>query len=368
MQAREPAVAARLEGEELLMAATDFHADLVFEGGGVKGIGLAGALQTLEERGYVPQNVAGTSAGAISAALLAAGYSADELREIIVSLDYRQFQDRAWEDKMPLIERSLSLLLDLGIYEGDRFLEWMRERLEAKGVRTFADLVHPDFADDPRFRSRLQVIASDVTTHELLVLPRDARKLGIEADELDVALAVRMSMSIPVFFEPVRFENPETGRTHVIVDGGMLSNYPVWLFDCEHGEPPEWPTFGLLLVEPKPQIPIGERLPAPRMAGSGPGAVIDYVKALAQTMMEAHDRLYVEQANYARTIPIPTLGVGTTEFELPRERALALYDSGRWAAEKFLDDWDFDAYIAEFRTGKEHSRRDAVNAAMAPQS
>jgi NTE family protein len=342
----------------------NLNADLVFEGGGVKGIGLAGALQTLEERGYLPQNVAGTSAGAISAALLAAGYSADELREIIVSLDYRQFQDRAWEDKVPLIERSLSLLLDLGIFEGDRFYEWMKERLEAKGVRTFADLVHPDYAEDPRYRSRLQVIASDVTTHQLLILPRDAGKLGIKPDDLDVALAVRMSMSIPVFFEPVRVENPETGRTHVIVDGGMLSNFPVWLFDCEDGEPPEWPTFGMLLVEPKPSVPIGARLPTPRMAGSGPGAVIDYVKALAQTMMEAHDRLYVEQASFARTIPIPTLGVGTTEFDLPRDRALSLYDSGRSAAEKFLDGWDFDAYIAEFRSGKEHSRRKAVNAEM----
>ncbi len=347
------------------MPATEPNVDLVFEGGGVKGIGLAGALQTLEERGYRPQNVAGTSAGAITAALLAAGYSAGELREIIVSLDYRQFQDRAWEDKVPLIERSLSLLLDLGLYEGDRFLSWKRERLEAKGVRTFADLVHPDFADDPRVRSRLQVIASDVTTHELLVLPRDAAKLGVEADDLDVALAVRMSMSIPVFFEPVRFENAKDGRTHVIVDGGMLSNFPVWLFDCDDGEAPEWPTFGLLLVEPKPSVPIGARLPAPRMAGSGPGAVIDYVKALAQTMMEAHDRLYVEQANYARTIPIPTLGVGTTEFVLPHERAIALYDSGRWAAERFLDSWDFDAYVAEFRTGKEHSRRRALEAELA---
>ena len=88
--------------------------------------------------------------------------------------------------------------------------------------------------------------------------------------------------------------------------------------------------------------------------------MIDYVKALAQTMMEAHDRLYVEQANYARTIPIPTLGVGTTEFDLSTERALALYDSGRWAAEKFLATWDFDAYIAEFRSGKEHSRREVA--------
>ena len=343
---------------------TTSHADLVFEGGGVKGIGLAGALATLEERAYRPQNIAGTSAGAITAALLAAGYTAAELREIIVSLDYRQFQDRAWEDKLPLLERSLSMLLDLGLYEGDRFLEWIRERLDAKGVRTFADLVHDEFADDPRYRSRLQVIASDVTTRELLVLPRDATKLGIEPDSLDVALAVRMSMSIPVFFEPVRFENPKTGDLHVIVDGGMLSNFPVWLFDCEDGDVPEWPTFGLLLVEPKPQVQLGARLPRARMTGRGPGAVVDYVKALAQTMMEAHDRLYVEQANYARTIPIPTLGVGTTEFDLSRERALALYDSGRWAAERFLETWDFEAYIAEFRTGKEHSRREQLAASM----
>jgi len=346
------------------MNASELHADFVFEGGGVKGIGLAGALATLEERDYRAENIAGTSAGAITAALLAAGYSASELREIIVSLDYRQFQDRGWEDKIPLIERSLSMLLDLGLYEGDRFLEWIRERLVAKGVHTFADLVHDEFADDPRYRSRLQVVASDVTTHELLVLPRDATKLGIQPDDLDVALAVRMSMSIPVFFEPVRVVNEKTGQVHVIVDGGMLSNFPVWLFDCPDGDVPEWPTFGLLLVEPKPRTPIGARLPAPRMTGKGPGAVIDYVKALAQTMMEAHDRLYVEQANYARTIPIPTLGVGTTEFDLSRERALALYDSGRWAAEKFLDSWDFDAYIAEFRTGKEHSRREAVVASM----
>ena len=136
------------------MNAIDTHADLVFEGGGVKGIGLAGALATLEEREYGPQNIAGTSAGAITAALLAAGYTAEELRDIIVSLDYRQFQDRAWEDKVPLVERSLSLLLDLGLFEGDRFLAWIGERLSAKGVHTFADLVQEEFADDPRYRSR----------------------------------------------------------------------------------------------------------------------------------------------------------------------------------------------------------------------
>ena len=167
-----------------------------------------------------PQNIAGTSAGAITAALLAAGHTAAELREIIISLDYRQFHDRAWEDKVPLVERSLSLLLDLGLYEGDRFLEWIRAQLEAKGV-------HLRRSRPGRVRrrsalpARLQVIASDVEARAARA-PRDARKLGIEPDDLDVALAVWMSMSILVFFEPVRFENPETGQVHVIVDGGML--------------------------------------------------------------------------------------------------------------------------------------------------
>ena len=66
-------------------------------------------------------------------------------------------------------------------------------------------------------------------------------------------------------------------------------------------------------------------------------------------MMEAHDRLYVGRRGFARTIPIPTLGVGTTAFDLSPERKQALYESGRFAAEDFLETWDFEAYIAEFR-------------------
>jgi NTE family protein len=333
--------------------------DLVFEGGGVKGIALAGALATLEERGYEPHSVAGTSAGAIVAALLAAGYDAAELRELVFSLDYGQFRDRAWEDKVPLIERSLSLLLDLGLYEGKRLHAFMRELLAAKGVHSFADLA---LAGDGG--SRLQVIASDVTTRQLLVLPRDAQALGIEPDELEVALAVRMSTSIPIFFEPVRFENPKTRETHLLVDGGMLSNFPVWLFDSDDGVPPVRPTFGLLLVEPDPSVPVGERIAPSRMIGHGPRAVIDYLKALAETVMEAHERIYLEQENFARTIPIPTLGVRTTEFDLEPARALALYESGRAAAADFLDRWDFAAYVEEFRTGPRHSRRAAVAAAL----
>jgi NTE family protein len=194
----------------------------------------------------------------------------------------------------------------------------------------------------------------------LLVLPRDADQLGIDPDELSVARAVRMSMSIPIFFEPVSVTNEKTNREHVIVDGGMLSNFPVWLFDCPGDEVPSWPTFGLLLVEPHPQTPVGARLPAPERAPRGLGGLFKYVKAMADTMMEAHDRLYVEKANFARTIPIPTLGIGTTEFDITPARKQALYQSGRDAASEFLATWDFDGYIEEFRSGKEHHRRAEV--------
>ena len=184
----------------------------------------------------------------------------------------------------------------------------------------------------------------------LLALPQDAVHIDTEPDELSVALAVRMSMAIPLFFEPVHVNG------HLIVDGGLLSNFPVWLFDS-HGRAPRWPTFGLLLVEPEPRKSVAHRL-----SGDDDGTgMIAFFKALAQTVLEAHDRLYLEQADFARTIPIPTLGVRTTEFDLKRDRALALYDSGKTAAEQFLAGWDSEAYVARYRAGGEApSRRESV--------
>src|SRR3712207_6668476 len=91
------------------------YVDLVFEGGGVRGNALVGALSVLEERGFRPQNVAGTSAGAIVATALAAGYSAAEQRQIIGELDFTRFTDTAWEDRVPFARRALSILKDQGI-------------------------------------------------------------------------------------------------------------------------------------------------------------------------------------------------------------------------------------------------------------
>src|SRR5689334_9963902 len=123
--------------------------DLVFEGGGVKGIGLVGAYAALEQEGWKPECVAGTSAGAITAALVAAGYTAAELRDEVLALHFRDFKDEGWEDRIPVVGKEISILRDFGVYEGRRFLQWMTEKLDRKGIRTFGDL-EPTGSDDPK--------------------------------------------------------------------------------------------------------------------------------------------------------------------------------------------------------------------------
>jgi NTE family protein len=327
--------------------------DLVLEGGGVKGIGLVGALTGLDERGFVPQNVAGTSAGAITAALVAAGYTVADMKKILSELDYARFKDKTALSKVPLIGEPLSALTRKGISKGDYFHKWIEERLAANGVHTFRDLVVEEYKDEPKYRYRLQVIATDITGHEMLRLPRDAERFGVNPDDLSVADAVRMSMSIPIFFEPWRWRTKD-GQEHLIVDGGVLSNFPVWIFDSE-GEPP-WPTFGLMLVEPDPKAQPGADQPT-----SPDDDVITYLKDLASTMMGAHDRMYLQNDTFVRTIPIPTLGVGTTEFDLPEKRAGELFESGRKAALEFVDQkWNFEEYKRTFRSGERPTRSATV--------
>jgi NTE family protein len=352
-------------------AGDEKRVDLVFEGGGVKGIGLAGAFAYLDEQGFKPQRVAGTSAGAITAALVAAGYSGEELRSLVLDeMKFKSFEDGGrWA-----VSQAIELAAHKGLHPGKYFENWMRERLEQKGITKFGQLrvASDDGGDgggdgDGTAQYRLQVIASDISEQRMLVLPRDAQEhLGLDPDELEIAAAVRMSMSIPIFFDPVVYHDPR--KPHVqrlIVDGGLLSNFPVWLFDTPRGQVPRWPTFGLLLVAPNQQAPLvpGD---APERTDEGKVSILGFLLAIGHTMMEAHDRLYVEQANYARTIPIDTIGVQTTQFSIDGDPQLKrkLYDSGRNAAAEFLKTWDFDAYIKTFREGDQPSRRERVNAAM----
>ncbi len=349
--------------------------DLVCEGGGVLGIGLVGAYSVLEASGFQPQNLAGTSAGAIVATLIAAGYRAEQIRDIIFNLDFSQLTDPTPVQRIPLVGRTwvgqlLSLVFQQGLYAGDVFLETIRGYLQAQHVTTFGDLVYDASPTaEPRYRHRVQVIVSDVTGRRLLRLPMDAEAfLGIAPDQLPVAEAVRMSMSIPFFFTPVRWRNPVERRDHLLVDGGMLSNFPVWLFDTPGL--PAWPTLGIRLTQPQPAadaeglrlLPVAFRqfVPPPLQR------TLLFGRALIETMTQFHDRLYLDTHSFARTIGVPTGEVSGTNFSLTAADKQTLYEHGQGAARDFLDhQWTFGGYVAAFRAGgPPPQRRELVRDAM----
>jgi NTE family protein len=302
--------------------------DAVFEGGGVKGSALIGAIAATEQLGYQFSNIAGTSAGAIIGALLAAGYRAEEMKTIMDELDYALFKDKGIIGSVPLIGVPLQILLKKGLYEGDFFQNWLANLLAKRNVRTFGDIIMPEFANEPPYRYKLQVITSDISRGKLVILPQDAKEYGINPDALSVAQAVRMSMSIPFFYKPVVVRANK--GTSYLVDGGILSNFPVWIFD--EGPDDAWPTIGYKLVEPDEGRPH---------AITG---IVSLASALFSTMMEAHDARYIKDSNFMRTVPIPTLGVQTTDFSLPSTKRAELYQSGFTAAQDFFASWNFGKY------------------------
>ena len=300
------------------------NCDEIFEGGGTKLPGLLGAHRVLIDNGFTPMNVAGTSAGAIVACLVAAGYTPEEMRKLVYDLDFKQFTDGA---RWPW-QKMWNFMRHWGVYKGDAFEKFIQELLAKKGIKTFGDLVteRQQDLDDPRYRWMLKVIVSDVTNKRIAVFPNDAKQYGVMPDEMEVAKAVRMSMSIPFFFMPVRW------RDRVFVDGGMLSNFPIWLFDSD-GEP-EWPTFGLMLKEQDFGLP--ERY----------DGVKSYTLGLLNTMLQAHDRKNIHPSDhFHRTITIPTGKMGTTDFDMALLDKQILYHRGREAAETFFSTWSWESYL-----------------------
>lgn len=331
--------------------ASDLTADLVLEGGGVKGIGLVGAISVLEERGYRLNRVAGTSAGAIVGALAAARYSASELRALMEALDYTRFRDVSLVDRVPVVGKALSLVLKKGIYEGKYLKSWLGERLADKRISTFGDLKLDDTGTSlpPNQQYRLVVMVSDISQRCLRRLPWDYQHYKIEggADRAAVVDAVRASMSIPFFYEPVTLP-ASSGEKCWLVDGGMLSNFPVDAFDRPSGERPRWPTFGIKLSA----RPEGTQALAHPVHGT-----LSMVQAMVATMTGFHDQMHLEDpATTARTIFVDTTGVRGTDFDIDKAAQKKLFDNGRSAAEKFFDGgdgspgWDWEAYVAQHRT------------------
>ncbi len=312
-------------------------ADLVLEGGGVKGIGLVGAISVLEERGYRINRVAGTSAGSIVGALVAAGYTGKEMHDVMMALDYTRFRDGGVVDHLGPFGQGLSILFEHGIYEGAYVKQWLRDLLAAKKVATFADLKLVDLGSTlpPEQQYRFVAMTADISQGCLRRLPWDYHHYDVKADDAAVVDAVRASMSIPFFYEPVKFKS--AGKDCWLVDGGMLSNFPIETFDRTSGAP-RWPTFG---------IKLSARRDAPLGAVNDVPGTLSMAKAMMDTMMSFHDPMHLDDPTVVvRTIFVDTFKVRATDFDLSPETQAALYQSGRDAATKFLSTWNWDAYLA----------------------
>jgi NTE family protein len=320
-------------------------ADLVLEGGGVRGVALAGAVVGLAERGTVFPRIGGTSAGAIVGALAAAyqvaGIPITRIHDDLTTLDLASLESRGPLERVTgPFGKAGALLTRSGLYRTDRLREWLTARLDAAGVRTFRDLrITADPGSDllPQQRYRLVTHVTDVTRRCLVRVPWDlphyllpegaAAPLSAQIAAIDaypVADAVIASASLPFFFQPFEQRTPQGVCTWV--DGGLLQYFPITVFDRTDGRRPRWPTWGVRLTAAPPPV-------VPDLPVSGPLAE---AIGLLETAIGGWNRYALEDEGVdARTVLVDTSGVSPTDFEIDAATRARLYDNGRRAAESF---------------------------------
>ncbi|BAQ12006.1 alpha/beta hydrolase [Bacillus sp. OxB-1] len=301
--------------------------DGVFSGGGLKGFALVGAVQELEEKGYRFQRLAGTSAGAILASFLAAGYTGKEIESMLTEMDFQSLLDpRKTVIPLPFM-KWIALYWRMGLYQGKELEMWFLEQLARKGVYTFADLPP----------GSLKLVASDLTNGKLLILPDDLEQYGIDSGNFSIARALRMSCGIPYFFEPIRLQ--AAGET-IVVDGGVLSNFPMWIFDDEE-QGRERPLLGIKLSRRKEE-----------MQGRTIDNALHLFEALFSAMKNAHDEKYIDRELEKDVVFIPVDNISSTQFDLDEGQKDSLLETGRLRTRQFLNTWNSGHPIRIIRGGK----------------
>lgn len=314
--------------------------NLVFEGGGVKGIAYAGALQVLQNNGVLPdiRRVAGTSAGAITATLVALGASSDHVYHIVGGTNFRTFMD----DSFGVVRDMNRLVEDFGWYRGDAFSDWMQKQIYALAQDaglTFRQLAKRA-ADDPARWRELYIVGSNLTLQMPTVYSAET------TPDMPIWQAARVSMSIPLFFAAVK----STGR-QVLVDGGVTWNYPLDLFDDRKylGNPaaatvPAGTVYDANHVYNNEtlgfRVDTHDEIAAEKLSWSLPPKKIDdffdYLKALVGFMTDTANKLHLKDADWHRTIALDATGVSSTDFSLSDAKVKQLMESGVAGATKYF--------------------------------
>lgn len=280
--------------------------NLVFEGGGVRGIAYAGALQVLENNGMLQsiERVAGTSAGAITAALVSLNYKAEDITKVVQNTNFKDFEDH-WNP--------LAIPTHYGLYKGDFLLSFIKSFIKNKGVNpnaTFEDFKKEGCKD-------LKVFSSDLNM-------QIAREFSFEkTPNTIVAEAVRASMSIPLFFRAWTFTN-NIPNNHIYVDGGLTYNFPITAFDTNEMNPK---TLGLHFGNSQPQDNNNLKY----------DELITYVKTVFNMLLSSQIIDFKHNpSEKERTIMIDDLGISATKFDLTEAEKTSLYNSGKSAVHSFI--------------------------------
>jgi NTE family protein len=316
--------------------------NLVFEGGGVKGIAYSGALQVLEQQNIMPdiKRVAGTSAGAITAALVALGANSKDVAEIVGGTKFREFMD----DSFGVIRDINRLLHDYGWYKGDAFSAWMQKQVYAlcqDSEITFVELAQ--MASQPNSKCKeLFVVGTNLSMQMPAIYSADT------TPDFPVWEAVRISMSIPLFFAAIK----QVPGTQVFVDGGVTWNYPLDLFDDKKylvnpaaGVTPGYDTvYDDNHVYNKEtlgfRVDTADEIKAEKDSWRLPPVEIndffDYAKALVGYMGDMANKMHLHNNDWHRTIIIDAGGVKTTEFDLSDDKVNMLVQNGQQGATTYF--------------------------------
>lgn len=323
-----------------------FYNNLVLEGGGIRGLAYPGAIKVLEEKGIIKniERVAGSSAGAITALMIGLGYISYEMDSVFQSLQIQQFNDG--KNIFGKIHR---LKKEYGIFKGEKFEKWLSYLVKYKtgnASTTFADL-HQLHQNNNKFKD-VYCTGTNVTKQRLQIFSWE------QTPSMQLKTAIHISGCIPVYYKPVAVDSAwsevsiknNKNKFDLYVDGGMINNYPINLFDtCLNGNDPfdcdnvkyNSQTLGLKLERPEQiqQFDKGITAIAPHPVSS----LNDYKLALINLLQEILGRKTINLQNEkGRTIYISYGNVFGKIRKVSSAEKRELFNNGVIAAEKFFNE------------------------------
>jgi NTE family protein len=298
--------------------------NLVFEGAGVRGIAYCGAVQELESKKMMDgiERVGGTSSGAITALTISLGYSGKEIENIISKTNFKKFNDGGFF----FIGGINRLNKNFGWYKGKKFEKWLEKIIKAKTGNeniTFEELHQKGFKD-------LYITGTSLNKQKAVVFSYESYP------KMKIKDAVRISISIPLYFEPVyidssgkTFDHPKQKQGFdMMVDGGLLENFPIHIFDKQQ---PDRYTIGFR-IDHAPQI---ENDKSDRTLAEMPVEDLkQYFSAFYNIVSENLNRQRLSGTDWQRTIAISDGNVLPRVRKLSKEEVTILIENGRKAVQE----------------------------------